>query len=328
MSSTAALILGGLAAAGGVASSVIGSNAAKTASNQQVAQENKALDVQQQALDYTKQVESPFIGLGNTSVASLSDAIKNGTFGPGSLKSPNIGTFDQAAPNLGTFTLPTAADAAKTPGYQFALDQGLQGVNRGAAAAGGAFTGGTLKAGAGYAQGLASNTYQDTVQNALAGFQTNSNARLAEYNAGLAGYQTNTNAQLQAYQAELAKQAQEYQQLITPITIGQNAASGTASNVANLSNSIGGTFGNIGQSQAAGTVGSANAITSGITGGTNSITQSLLLNSLINSRNPSATGPQALANANNPDFGPYGTYTGGGSYSVPYKPWVNTDAPG
>lgn len=253
---TALLIGGGLSAAGGIASSIIGSKAAGKASDQQVAQEDKALAVQQQALDYTKGVEAPFVNAGTSSLSGLMDSLKNGTFGPGSL--PSL--------NLQPFTLPTAEDAAKTPGYQFALNQGEQGVSRQAAAAGGAFTGGTLKAGANFAEGLASNTYQNTVQNALA------------------GYQTNTNAQLQQYQAELAKQAQEYQQLITPVTIGQNAASGTASNVANLSNSIGQTYGNIGQSQAAGTVGSANAITSGITGATNGITQSLLLNSFLNSQ--------------------------------------------
>ncbi len=69
------------------------------------------------------------------------------------------------------FQNPTAEEAAATPGYQFALQQGLQGVERGAAAKGTLLTGGTLKGLAQYGSGLASQTYGDTWNRA---YQTNS----------------------------------------------------------------------------------------------------------------------------------------------------------
>lgn len=56
------------------------------------------------------------------------------------------------------------ADVANDPGYQFQMQQGLQGVERGAAAKGTLLTGGTLKALSGYGQGLAS-TYLDKYYN-------------------------------------------------------------------------------------------------------------------------------------------------------------------
>lgn len=54
-----------------------------------------------------------------------------------------------------------------TPGYQFALQQGLRGVQSSAAAKGTLLTGGTLKALQGYGTGLADQTYQSSVRNAL-----------------------------------------------------------------------------------------------------------------------------------------------------------------
>ena len=63
-----------------------------------------------------------------------------------------------------------------TPGYQFTLQQGEQGVQRSAAANGTLLTGGTLKALAGYDAGLASQTYQNAVNNALGLYQTGLNA--------------------------------------------------------------------------------------------------------------------------------------------------------
>jgi len=54
-------------------------------------------------------------------------------------------------------------DLANTPGYQFALQQGLQGVERSAFARGTGLTGGTLKALMQYAEGLASQTYENRI---------------------------------------------------------------------------------------------------------------------------------------------------------------------
>lgn len=53
----------------------------------------------------------------------------------------------------------------QTPGYQFTLQQGLQGVENGYAAQGLGRSGAALKGAANYAEGLASTTYQQIWQN-------------------------------------------------------------------------------------------------------------------------------------------------------------------
>ncbi len=243
------LIIGGLSAAGALGGAAISSSASKSAAQQQVDQSNKALD-------YTKEAEAPYLGLGSTSIAKLMEGFSNGTYGPGSLPS---------------FTAPTAAEAEATPGYQFTKDQGNLGITRGAAASGGAFTGGTLKSLDSFNTGLANSTYGDTFNRALS-----------------------------TYQTQLAKQAQEYQQLITPITIGANAASGTSTNVANLMTGIG-------NAQAAGTVGSANAWNNGISNATNAGLSTYALSQLNQQ-------PQIPTAAQLPVTSP-GSASGGGAYT-------------
>jgi hypothetical protein len=117
-----------------------------------------------------------------------------------------------------------------TPGYQFALQQGLQGITDKATATGGVNGGNTLKALTAYGTGLADQTYQQQVQNYL------SLAGLGESAA--------------AGQGQLSL--------------------GTGSNIANLL--TGGAA-----AQAAGTVGSANAIGSGLNG----LSSNFLLASLL-----------------------------------------------
>lgn len=72
----------------------------------------------------------------------------------------------------------------KTPGYQFQLQQGLRGVQGTASAKGALQSGGTLKALETYGQGLAGTTYQQAINNALAGSSQGLNAT-SQYNSGL-----------------------------------------------------------------------------------------------------------------------------------------------
>ncbi|HEY2605569.1 MAG TPA: hypothetical protein VGJ10_06105, partial [Paraburkholderia sp.] len=150
---TAALIGGGLSAAGGVASSLIGSNAASTASKQQQASDAAAIAEQQREFNTTQANEAPWLTAGTGALSLL----MSGTQPGGSLVTPFGETFAQPAP----FTAPTAATEANDPGYAFRLQQGNQALERAAAASGGAFSGGTLKALARYGQDYASNEYQN-----------------------------------------------------------------------------------------------------------------------------------------------------------------------
>jgi hypothetical protein len=78
--------------------------------------------------------------------------------------------LDQYKQDVGyTPMVNTLEELQATPGYQFQLEQGLQGVNRSAAARGGLLSGANLKAINDYAQGQAATGYQaawDRAQNA------------------------------------------------------------------------------------------------------------------------------------------------------------------
>lgn len=166
------------------------------------------------------------------------------------------------------FQAPTAAQAAQTPGYQFALQQGQQALQNSAAAKGGLLSGNTAEALDQYSQGLADSNYQQTYNNALGQYQTaynqfqNNQANTYNRLAGLAG-----TGQTAAGQLNSAGQA-------------------AASNIGNISQTAGQQIGqsaqNAGAATASGYVGQANAINSGIGSGVGSVQQGILLSQLLN----------------------------------------------
>lgn len=240
------LTVGLIGAGGSIFSGIMGSSAAKTAAQQQADSAQQALDFQKQIWQTEQQNQAPFLQAGQTSIGMLMQGLQNGTFGPGSNPS---------------FSAPTLEEARSTPGYQFTAQQGSKGILQGAAAAGGAISGGTLKALDQYNTGLADTTYNDVF-----------NRSLATYSTGL------------------QKQAQEYQQLYNPAALGEgsvqalnNSGTATANNVGNLMTQIG-------NAQASGTVGSANAISSGVTGGVNNFLQMLMLGKYLGTPGAPAGG--------------------------------------
>jgi hypothetical protein len=100
---------------------------------------------------------------------------------------------------------PFSADKFQAdPGYAFRLSEGIKGLNNTAAARGGLLSGGTLKATERYAQGLASQEYQ----NAYNRYNTDYSMRLgplqtlAGYGQGATNNLTNTTAAYGANQAD------------------------------------------------------------------------------------------------------------------------------
>lgn len=71
------------------------------------------------------------------------------------------------------FKLPTAADAANDPGYQFTLSQGEQALGNSAAARGVANTGGTAKDFINYGQAAGTTQYQNVLDRQLNEYNTN-----------------------------------------------------------------------------------------------------------------------------------------------------------
>lgn len=261
MASIALGIAGILGAGASLASGAIGANAATTAAGEQTQAENNALNAQEGIWNQEQQNIAPYLSAGNTGISQLMAALGSGQFGAGSTGA--VPQFNQ------TFTPPTLEQAQQTPGYQFTAQQGSKGILEGAGAAGGAISGGTLKSLDQYNTNLANNTYGSIFNQAL---QT--------YGAGLQGY----NANLAGYQTGLQSQQQQFNQLLAPAEIGAGAAGSLNQQGTATAQNIGQIMAGIGNAQAAGTVGSAQALSSGLTGATNTLgngVNGLLYSSLL-----------------------------------------------
>jgi len=265
MGASIALGIAGISAIGSIGGAAIGASASEDAAQQQTAQEEKALQFQEQEFATQQQNQAPFVSAGQSSIGTLMNDFANGTYGPGSI-----------AP----FVAPTLAEAQATPGYQFTQQQGDIGIDAGAAAAGGAFTGGTLKALDSYNTGLANSTYNSIYANAMA-----------------------------TYQSQLQTQAQGFNQLTSTAGLGENAAANVGNTGAQASATIGNTLGSIGSSQASGTIGAANAISSGLTGATGSLALPLYLQQLTPTNQPPYLPPGASTSSLAP----------GQTYNVPQQ---------
>jgi hypothetical protein len=244
----------GVGAAGSIVSGIIGANAAGNAASEQVAQQQKALGVEQgnqnQALTYqnqqlaaTQQQQQPYLQAGTGALGSLSNLLGvgagNGQAGYGSLLQ-----------GYGNFNAPTLAQAEAQPGYQFALQQGMNSLQNSAAAQGTLLSGGTAAGIEQYGQQAAEQNYGNV------------------YNQMLGTYQQN-------YQTFQQNQANQYNRLMGVTGVGQQsantlagaqqAAAGETGNILMTgAGQQGQTYGNIGNAQAAGTIGQANAITGAI----------------------------------------------------------------
>ena len=231
----AAAIVGGAVIGGGatLASGIIGSNAAESAANTQAQAAQNAQQLQAQEFNQTQANLAPYVSAGVSAQNALSPLI--GT---------NQGGNPLTAPLTAPFQ-PTMSQLAQTPGYQFTLNQGLMATQNSFAAQGLGTSGAALQGGVNYAEGLASNTYQNQFNNYL------------------------------------AENAQTYNMLQGQVNTGENAAAQVGSqgiaSTANQANAL--TSG--AAATAAGTVGSANAITnaiSNISGGVNNTGLLLALN--------------------------------------------------
>jgi hypothetical protein len=197
---------GAIAAGGSLLSGIMGSNAANKAAQEEVAQQQKALQFQQSVYGQTVQNLSPYVASGNTALQSVM-----GLLGLG-----GTGQNANAATAFKGFT--------GTPFYQFPLQQGNLALNRQLASAGLTGSGAALKDATAYNQGYASQ--------------------------GLGSY---------------------LQQLLGLTNTGESAAAMQGSQGNQASGLLASIFGNIGGAQAAGTVGSNNALSTGIQGATGSL---------------------------------------------------------
>jgi len=228
--------LAGAAAIGGassIAGGLISAGGAKSAADAQLQATREGIAAQMQQKGQLLGLLSPYMGVGQSGINQLS---------------ANIG-------NLTKPFNPTMADLAATPGYQFTMQQGEQGVANaysgqglGAGVTGGATamtpSGPGLKGAVNYAENLASTTYQQQFQNYLG-----QNSQLFNMMMGQAG-------------------------------LGEQAAAAYGGVSQNATNAISGLTSAGGAAQAAGIQSGANALGQGISGAGSSISNFALLNSL------------------------------------------------
>jgi hypothetical protein len=225
-----AAAIGGL---GSIAGGLISAGGAKDAANAQLQATEKGILFQQLNKQQLQGMLQPYMNQGQAGLNQLN---------------ANIGTLTKP------FN-PTMADLAATPGYQFTLNQGEQGVANaysgqglGAGVTKGATamtpSGPGVKGAINYAENLASTTYQQQFQNYLG-----QNSQLFNMMMGQAG-------------------------------LGEQAA-GTYGGVSqSATNAISGLTSAGGAAVASGIQSGANALGQGISGGANSISNFALLNSL------------------------------------------------
>ncbi|WP_233854122.1 hypothetical protein [Paraburkholderia sp. HD33-4] len=254
-----AAAIGGIAAGvGSVAGAVISSSGAKSAANTQAAGQDAAAQVQQNMFNTINGQEQPFIGIGNGAAGALNNllGLTNGA-GPGGL--PN-GYLNQT---MGQFSFDPST-MANSPAYQFAQSQGLQQVQNAAAPAVGALSGAALKDLTSFATGTAEQYYNNY------------------YNMAQNQYETNLNS-LQSQQNNI------FSRLSGIAGLGQNAASQVGTAGTQLGTGMAQATAGAAASQAAGTVGSANALSSGLSGAGNTLGSYLTLGNMLSNTNNNST---------------------------------------
>lgn len=144
-------------------------SAQKKAGRANAAAANQALDRQNEIYDQAVQGAQPYVNAGTGALSQLQ-----------SLNSGDYSSFQQS------------------PDYNFTMGQGLQAIDRSAAARGGLYSGGADADRMGYASGLASQNYNNYYNRiaSLANMGQNQSQYLGNLGQGLASQQTSTLGQL------------------------------------------------------------------------------------------------------------------------------------
>lgn len=253
-------------------SALLGGSAAKSAASTQADAANKASDNTMKMYDQNRTDLAPYRSLGAGSTPSLIEAMgytpqfdSQGNL-TGMTKNPD--NMLQQQFNGGAPFSFNPSDLEKYPGYQFALQQGMRGVNASAAAKGLGVSAGNIRGAADYASGLASQTYGNA------------------YNQALGTYQTNYGNALNTFNTNYTSAAQNANRLAGLVQTGQNSATQTAAQGLTATG-IAGNFATSGAAAtAAGTVGAANALTGALGTGINTYMQQQYLNKMPNNALP------------------------------------------
>jgi len=251
----------GIETALGIGASLIGgavssSNASKAASAQQAAAAQSA-DAQKRMAEQSIAAQREMFDIGR---ADLLPYREGGDAALNRLRSYLGIGGDTTSPLFGKYTQDfTMPDFTTDPGYQFRLEQGMNALNRSAAARGMGMSGANIKGATEYGQNLGSQEYQNA------------------YNRAFNAFQTNRAAQLDP--------------LFKLYSGGQASAAGSAAQAGALGQNLGQTYTGLGQglgqaavaggnAQASGYINQANAVTNALNQGMSSYTTNNYLNRL------------------------------------------------
>lgn len=257
---TAAIVGGGLAAAGSVAGAVIGSKGAQSAAQTQANAQDQAAANQMAMFNTITGNEQPFMQAGQNATTSLQQLLG---LTPGNAGNLQNGYLTQ------TMAPFNPADITSSPGYQFAQSQGAQQVLNADTPAVGALSGAALKDLTNFTTGTAAKYYNDYFN---------------QYNTQFNQFQSQRN--------------NIFDRLSGLAGLGQNAAGNVGNSGTQLGIGSAQAIAGAGASQAAGIVGGANALSSGISGGLNSAGSYLTLGNLLSNGGgaPQAYGTTASGN--------------------------------
>jgi hypothetical protein len=243
----------------------ISGSGARDAARTQADAANRAADLQKQMFDKQVELQDPYRQAGLTGQNRLMELLGLG----GNAGAAGYGRYAK------DFSM---QDYQQDPGYQFRLSEGLKQLGHAAGARGGLISGQTMKGMQDYAQGSASNEYQNAFNR----------------------YQTNRSNQLQP--------------LGNLMSSGQAAASNQAGQAGQYGVNAGNLMGQAGQAMAAGQLGSANTMGNALASMGSMYQQQQQqnqnqanFNSLFGNRGGAVT-------AGNAGYGNYASLGGGASY--------------
>ncbi|WP_412021543.1 hypothetical protein [Burkholderia cepacia] len=260
---TAALVGGGLAAAGSIGGALIGANGAQSAANTQAGAAQAGVQEQNYEFNTIRNLLKPYSDLGQSAIPMY-----QGAFGSYQNGLQAYSAMQQPLNNLtganGATAQQQAIDSLKSnPLYTTSMNLGQQAILANASATGG-LRGGNTNYSLGYLPGqVLSNVMQTQIGN----LGTSLNAQ-----SGL----------LTGLQNQVGMQG-------SLLNLGENAAAGTGQAAMTTGNNITSLIGQQGAAQAGGTLGTSNAITGGI----NNLTSAI--SNYLNPSSSSSFGPNTFS---------------------------------
>lgn len=254
----------GVGAGSSILSGIFGSNAADKAAQQQATAAKTAADLAGTSTNIGTGAITHAVDTGQAGISTAQqqqNALLQPYIQSGQNATNSLTQFANSTPQQFSFN---PSDLASDPGYQFTLQQGQQALQRSAAAQGGLFSSGTLKALANYTTGTANTYFNDAYNRAANTFGINRQSALDRVN-------TLTGLSNQGYGATGTDVTATGQNAQQSANIGLTGASQIANTSLQGSQQKGNFLTQMGNAQAGGTIGSNNAWMNTLQGGTNSL---------------------------------------------------------